>query len=110
MKYLFTVLILILSQVLYAQRNNTISGTWVKCKVTFSNGSPLPDEDPLKYAYIKYSIESSSTFHYSTAYFELGNECSYEINNSFLSLRSPEGGLIHSFRIEKTQDTLEAIS
>ncbi|MFD0793577.1 energy transducer TonB [Mucilaginibacter litoreus] len=106
MKYFIVLIFTLLSTQLFAQINKNIYNTWVNAKVTFSDGSPLPDEHPLKYTYIKYQFSKPDRMHIATVYFEKGVENLFEIKSDKLLIKSPEGGLMNSYRITSIKDTL----
>ena len=77
-----------------------IYGTWVKCKITYKDGSALPDANLLNYAYIKYHFAYPDKVNYSAVYDEFGKEMNFDLHNNILQLKSLEGGLLNSLLIE----------
>jgi len=106
MKISYLILFLCLFTTVNAQSTQHIYGTWVKLKITFNDGGELPDENVLKYTYMKYKFIPGNKFNFSTAYSESGNKNEYEINDNYLIMRSPQGGLINSYQFSFSKDTL----
>src|ERR1700744_6179887 len=69
MKAFFVFALSLLAHSLFAKSiSNDFYTTWVTCKVTYQNGAPLPDENPLKYSYIKYKFTKGGRAEVSTIY------------------------------------------
>jgi len=51
-------------------------------------------------------ISRSGTLNTALAYFEQGTESSYEINDGYLYIKFPQGGIMNTYRIESLKDTL----
>lgn len=81
-------------------------GTWVKAKVTYSDGTDLPDDNILKYSYLKYNFSYPNGVCSSIAYYETGKQNQFELNQRVLNIKTAEGGLMNSFKIESFNDTL----
>nr|WP_294793116.1 hypothetical protein [uncultured Mucilaginibacter sp.] len=91
----------------HAQNSSkNIFNTWVTSQVTYPNGASLPDTHPLKYLYIKYKFSQPDHLNIGTAYFENGSDQLFELNSNVLTIKSPEGGYVNSYRIEALKDTL----
>ncbi|QEC51932.1 hypothetical protein EDD80_11520 [Anseongella ginsenosidimutans] len=106
-KYIYVAAFVFLSQALLAQiRTADLYGTWVVSKVTYRDGSPLPDEHMLKYIYLKYSFSRPHKLNTSEVYFEQGTGKLFEINDRALLIRMPEGAVINSYHIVALRDTL----
>ncbi len=107
MKYLLIFSLAIWNYPLHAQINTVnLYKTWVLSKITYKDGSALPDENPLKYTYLKYTFESPDKFRLSLSFSEKGAERSFEVENGFLQLKSTEGTVINTQKIEELSDTL----
>jgi tetratricopeptide (TPR) repeat protein len=107
MRYLLTIIFSFLGLTLFAQINtDNIYGSWVKCKVTYKDGSALPDDNILKYTYIKYVFTQPNDLNLSVVYYEKGGANQFEINNNYLIIKSLQGGLMNTFQIEAIRDTL----
>jgi tetratricopeptide (TPR) repeat protein len=107
MKYLLIFSLAICNCPLHAQINTVnLYKTWVLSKITYKDGSALPDENPLKYTYLKYTFESPDKFRLSLSFSEKGAERSFEIQNGYLQLKSTEGTVINTQKIEELSDKL----
>jgi hypothetical protein len=107
MKYLLTAIFSFFYFTLFAQINTSrLYGSWVKCKATYKDGTFLPDDSPVKYTYIKYSFSKPNIFNISISYHDREKDLSFLIDNGDLTIKSPEGYVINSLRIESLGDTL----
>jgi hypothetical protein len=107
MKFSLVALFCLLSISSYAQINtDNIYKTWVVSKVTYKDGSPLADDNPLKYAYIKYGFGYPDKFSPSITFSEKGTERTFEIKKGLLQLKSSEGFVINTQKIEELDDKL----
>lgn len=66
----------------------------------------MSDDNALKYVYLKYTFIPEDRCDISTIYFDRGAENRFLVNNDFILLRSPQGGLINSFQFKIENDTL----
>ncbi|HWZ16845.1 MAG TPA: hypothetical protein VNW95_16525 [Mucilaginibacter sp.] len=102
MKYIFVFLFNLLFLSSYAQtKQDNLYNTWVLRKITYKDGSSLPDENPLKFAYMKYTFGYPDRFNFSSVYFEKGIQRSFELKGDYLQLKSPEGTVINTQKIEE---------
>lgn len=107
MKRLLLLILICAAFCVHAQVNSdNIYKTWVVNKMTYKDGSSLPDDNALKFSYIKYTFGYPDKFRFSVAYYEKGAERSFEIKNGYLALKSPEGTTINTLKIEKAGDKL----
>jgi tetratricopeptide (TPR) repeat protein len=107
MKYLAILTFCFISLTVSAQfKPDQLFGTWVKTKITYADGTGLADENVLKYYYLKYSFSYPNIVNFSTAYTETGQQNLFELNQDILSIKSPEGGLMNSLKVESLKDTL----
>ena len=107
MKYLYVLVFVFFTDTLFAQfKKSNIYGTWVASKITYADGSGLADENVLKYTYIKYQFSHPDKFSVSNSYFEQGAENTFEVKKASVLIRSVQGGLLNSFRVELIKDTL----
>jgi len=101
MKYILAVLLNIQFYSLYAQFNqDNLYKTWVLNKIGYKNGSSLPDDNALKFTYMKYTFGYPDKLNFSLAYFETGTQRSFELKAAYLQLKSPEGTVINTVKIE----------
>jgi len=102
MKYSLLLFICLAGHSLFAQAGtDNIYGSWVKTKLTYKNGAELPDENILKYTYVKYTFESPDKMYISPYYYAIGGQYSFEINNNELVLKSYAGSILNTIRIEE---------
>lgn len=107
MKYLLIFSLTLFSYHLHAQINTgNLYNTWVLSKITYKDGSALPDENPLKYTYLKYTFEYPKKFRLSLSFSEKGTERSFEIENGYVQLKSPEGTVVNTQKIEELSHKL----
>jgi tetratricopeptide (TPR) repeat protein len=87
-------------------KTNKLYGTWVKTKVTYVDGTDLPDNSILKFSYLKYIFSYPNDVSASAAYFEIGQQNQFQLNGNILNIITPQGGLMNSFKAELFKDTL----
>ena len=110
MKYLIVLALCFISASVSAQlKAKQLIGTWVKAKITYADGTGLADENVLKYTYFKYTFSSPHNVSATTAYFETGQQNQFELTKDVLYIKSPEGGLMNSLKVESLKDTLVLI-
>lgn len=76
-------------------------GSWVLTKVTYSDGSELPDERTVKYAYIKYSFRLPDKLNASSLYYMNGTSLLFEVIDNTIYFKSTVGGIINALLVEK---------
>jgi tetratricopeptide (TPR) repeat protein len=102
MKYSALFIIFFGCNSLFAQINPTnIYGSWVKTKLTFKDGSELPDENILKSTYVKYVFTEPDKMNISQSYQDNGTPFLFEILNDEILIRTSVGSIINQIRIEK---------
>jgi tetratricopeptide (TPR) repeat protein len=107
MKYLIVLSLCLITLTVSAQlKAKQLLGTWVKANITYADGTGLADENVLKYSYFKYNFSNPSNVSASIAYFETGQQNQFELNQDVLYIKSPEGGLMNSLKVESLNDTL----
>jgi len=107
MKYILITIFLFITVNTYAQfKSDQFYGTWVKTKVTYKDGSGLGDDDPLKYAYVRYTFSPPNKIDLALAYDETGGKYSFSVNDNELTIKTTSGYFINSFHIETIRDTL----
>ena len=100
MKYILFVFICLNSHSLFAQINtDTIYGSWVKTKLTYKDGSELPDENILKATYVKYTFTPPDKMNISQGYWQDGPQFIFEILNNEIIIRTSVGSIINQIRI-----------
>jgi len=102
MKYKLFFFICLAGHSLFAQvKTDDIWGSWVKTKLTYKNGSELPEENILRNIYVKYTFTFPDKMNISQDYYENGPQFIFEILNNEIILRTPEGSIINDIRIEE---------
>jgi hypothetical protein len=92
MKYYFLLFLCLVCNALNAQiKTDNIWGSWVVTKVTHKDGTELPEENILKYTYVKYTFESPDKMFITQIYHEKGGLFLFEIINNELILKSFAG-------------------
>ncbi|MCJ0741381.1 energy transducer TonB [Pedobacter montanisoli] len=103
MRYLFSFLFILIKLQIFAQVTKVnpkdLSGSWIKAEISYLDGTELPDNNVLKYNYIKYTFQSPDILYVSTVYKNLGNENRYKIKGNMLYIMTPADFVINSFRI-----------
>lgn len=102
----FALLCMIANHLFAQSAPKNLYQSWVSCKITYKDGSPLPDDNVQKYMYMKYTFSKPDNFNLSTINYELGTTLSFEMDNKMLILKTPEGGFVNSFKIKRWEDTL----
>ncbi len=74
--------------------------TWVLKEVRYNDGSELPDENVLKYNYLKYTFTAPNTVNTAFKYFELGNTKLFEIRNRKLIFKTTLGYDVNTMQVE----------
>jgi hypothetical protein len=106
MKFLLVLLLALSLNATTAQKIENIYKTWVLSKISYRNGSELPDGNPLKYLYMKYEFAYLDKYRVSTIFNERGEECPFYIKDNILLLKSTQGSVINSLRIQRLDDKL----
>src|ERR1700712_481319 len=106
MRYFIAFFSIFISFASFAQSNKKLYNTWVKDKITFLDGSLLPEDNLLKDVYLKYTFSNPDKINISLSYQDRGPEQTFEINDGFLLIKTPEGGLINKLKIQEVKDTL----
>lgn len=88
-----------------------LNGSYVGTKVTYLTDDELPDDNILKYTYIKYTFSNSNQISTTGAYYERGTPYSFVISGNQLIIKSDAGGIMNTMKImESTEDKLVLIS
>jgi tetratricopeptide (TPR) repeat protein len=109
MKIGFSILLICLFTSAFAQNNKALYGAWVKVNMCYNDGREYPDDNMLKFAFLKYNFASNNEVNFTTTYDIAGNSNLYDIDNDYLVIKSPQGGLINSFRFKIKHDTLTLV-
>lgn len=84
-----------------------IFGSWVITNVTFKDGADLPDENPLKYTFVKYTFDEANKMYSTTKAHNRGALSFYQIKKDQLIINNASGVIVNNFLISKRSlDTL----
>jgi len=87
-----------------------IYGDWVKTKVEYIDSSELPNENELKYHYLRYTFESSDKYFMSLSFDNKGTALLFALNKNVLEIKNSFGYTTNSFLVSKlTRDELVLI-
>nr|WP_294946715.1 energy transducer TonB [uncultured Mucilaginibacter sp.] len=103
MKYLALLQLLTICAKLPAQviDKNNIWKSWVLDRVTALDGSELPDDNLLKYNYVKYTFSAPETIYSSMQYFTKGDAFLFDVTGNDLNIKTPQGWTSNSYRIDE---------
>lgn len=107
---LFLFLILMLAgKVNYAQVK--LNGSYVATRICYLSDDDLPDDNILKYTYVKYTFNGTDQMNFSGVYDEMGSPFLYEIKGDRLVIKSEAGSVINTMRIlEQSGNKLVLVS
>ncbi|HEX8607658.1 MAG TPA: tetratricopeptide repeat protein [Pedobacter sp.] len=84
-----------------------IIGSWVIHDLRFKDGAALPDENPLKYTFVKYTFDESNVMYSTTKAQNRGALTYYQIKKDQLIINNASGVILNNFLISKRgSDTL----
>lgn len=83
---------------LYAQE---IYGDWIKTSVTYLNDTELPDDNTIKYQFLRYSFEKQNRLFMSVKFDDKGTVLTFERSSNILQIKNSYGFIINSFQIER---------
>ena len=108
MKYFLAIPFILLSFTISKAQSNSdkIYKSWVLSKITYRDGTELPDGNSLKYSYIKYIFGYPDKFSSSIAFYEKGTKRSFEVKDGILMLKAPESPVVNTQKIELLDDKL----
>jgi tetratricopeptide (TPR) repeat protein len=78
-----------------------IFGSWVITNVTFKDGAELPDENPLKYTFVKYTFDEANKMYSTTKAHNRGALSFYQIKKDQLIINNASGVIVNNFLISK---------
>lgn len=78
-----------------------LSGTWIKTRVTYANGSELVDDNQIKYSYSRYNFNKQGKVRISFTFDHNGDELKINIHNNVLRIINDAGSILNEFSIEK---------
>ncbi|QIL38258.1 hypothetical protein G7074_02560 [Pedobacter sp. HDW13] len=108
MRFFIALLICLTATLCKAQIKSTdLSGSWVAGKVNYLSGDDLPDENILKYSYVKYTFVMPDKMYYASVYHILGAEFLFEVRGNKLLIKSNVGFVVNTLKImELTKNKL----
>lgn len=103
-----TSLFLLLCNSTFGQvKPSEIYGPWVISGLSYKDNSPLPDEDPVKYTFVKYTFAESNVMYSTTKIHARGEMAYYQIKKDQLIINNASGVILSNFLISKQgADTL----
>src|SRR3569833_3018961 len=102
MRFKFLLLLFFICNFAGAQINKErLIGSWVLTKVTYSDGSELPDENTVKHAYIKYNFRWPDKLSAASLYYRNGTSLLFEVNDNIIYFKTPVGSVINSLQVDQ---------
>lgn len=109
--FIFLILSLVSALCSAQIKSADLSGSWVAGKVNFLSGDDLPDENVLKYTYVKYTFSMPDKMYFSSVYHTLGSELLFELRGNKLLVKSSVGFVMNTLKImELTKTKLVLVS
>jgi len=97
--------------VLVSTAQTKLGGSYVATSVSFLSDDELPDNNILKYTYVKYTFIGPDQISTSGVYYEKGTPYRYTIQGNRLIIKSEVGAVINTMKImESTPDKLILVS
>jgi hypothetical protein len=88
-------------------KSSDIIGQWVITKINFKDGAELPDENLLKYTFVKYTFAESNKMYSTTKAENRGLLTYYQLKKDQLIINNASGLILNNFLINKRgTDTL----
>jgi hypothetical protein len=107
----FSIVSLLIFPVMTSRAQTTLNGIYVAEKVSYLSGDELPDDNILKYTYVKYTFSNANQINISGVYSEKGTPMLFEINGNRLILKNEEGSIMNTLKIlESSADKLVLVS
>ncbi|TKC63675.1 hypothetical protein FBD94_04810 [Pedobacter hiemivivus] len=99
---------------LYVQASHAqvkLNGSYVATKVNYLSGDELPEDNILKYTYLKYTFSNQDQIGISGVYYEKGTPYLFAISGNRLIIKSEVGSVMNTLKImENNADKLVLIS
>ncbi|MBC7566482.1 MAG: energy transducer TonB [Pedobacter sp.] len=111
LNYTLLLFFLMLSITAFSQvKPSEIYGSWVITNITFKDGAALPDENPLKYTFVKYTFDEANKMYSSTKAESRGTLTYYQVKKDQLIINNASGVIVSNFLISKRgADTLNIL-
>lgn len=88
-----------------------LNGSYIATKITYLNNEELPEDNILKYTYVKYTFSNIDQISSSGVYYERGTPYLFIINGNYLIVKSKAGIAMNIMKImESTSDKLVLVS
>lgn len=105
MKFRFLIFLVLITSSLHAQlKPQDIWGSWILTKVTFADNTELPDENMIKYAFIKYTFAKPNQMYYSGVYNEAGTNQVFELANNQIIVQSDAAFILNTMQVKQLHD------
>ena len=76
-----------------------LNGSYIATKICYLNDEELPEDNALKYAYVKYTFSNSDQISWSGVYFDRGTPFPFVIDGKRLIVKSEAGYMINIMKI-----------
>ncbi len=107
----FVICIALTLLVLLSHAQIKLNGSYVATKINYLSGDELPDDNILKYTYVKYAFGNKDQIGISSVYYENGTSYSFAIKGNRLIIKSEVGSVMNTLKImESTEDKLVLVS
>lgn len=88
-----------------------LNGSFVATKISYLSGDDLPDDNILKYTYVKYSFKDKGQIGISSVYYENGTSFTFAITGIRLIIKSESGLVLNTMKIlENSEEKLILVS
>jgi hypothetical protein len=111
LKHLNFIFALVLSTGLFSEVHGQLNGSYVATKVTYLTDDELPDDNILKYTYVKYTFTTPDQISIASEYQENGTPYNYVIQGNRLFIKTTAGSVMNTLKImESDENKLVLIS
>ncbi len=88
-----------------------LNGSYIATKISYLSNDELPEDNILKYTYVKYTFSNINQISCSGVYYERGTPYLFVINGNHLIVKSEAGSVMNTMKImESTADKLVLVS
>ena len=81
-----------------------LNGSYVATKINYLSGDELPEDNILKYTYVKYTFNNQDQIGISSVYYENGTSYSFTIKGNRLIVKNEAGSIINIMKIMEIKD------
>ena len=97
---LLTCFLLFLCNTSFSQiKANDLYGSWVATKITYLTGEQLPDDNILKYTYLKYTFAAPESMYISNVYYDLGTLMLFNLKQNLIEIRINGGSVVNTVKV-----------